>query len=960
MINLFYEKLLPNISYFSDLRIMNILCANVGKGLNSIDTKRKVLHTLYNNAYENKDTHVLALQESGCNDFIPEPFFKQEINKNTDCFVGETDGENFRRGVTTYANPNDSENIELSEVLPKNFEILASSHTYVTKKGSNNSRRATRKLILLNCYRTIHKKFRIKIEEFVEKIEEIMKYCRQKFDIRSFVVAGDFNYSNFRVRGLKEVINAQLYHKNHENSAKTRIDKVFSNIPSCEISHVYDTCENKKGDSGHKAYNIKIGNPSCPPEYINIVKMSIVKLNSKNFDVRGCLDINASKEEIEKEAADITKYCQKILENSYIKTLRKKKSHSAKVLDAIEEEAEALECGKNKNPSKTLYRLVTNFKEGLYSSTDSESPPVQELAAKITDKLEALEPVNYPLMQSVVSRLAPEHKIDLIMPEPQVIVDCMLSVSNSAALDYHKLSLKYVKVIVSHSKVMRKRIIALFRCCLKRGLHPDVFSVDVIRFLYKRKGPRSKAENYRPITIAPSLGKMLEKVALFLLKQAPDKNHKNHAYIEKRSCLTAICSAMAKIEKIKNSDAGIDGNTKVVALSMDDASSAFECIPHRCPEMWCRANFTCRDIKIDEYVGSYLQRKSIALNELNIPAYEIKKRFKKRTSPQGSLLSPFFWRIFDMIFGEIFSSFLESAVEENKFLTSTDEENFTDDKYTALHMLFPKCMSTREIGVEINKIIKMVRELLIVATTSVGCKINPSKSESIVEKKFTEFVKNGKSEFVWLGYSLALNSRYELVFTEKKLHQSTETTRTLINKIFTYTECIAMRRRVFVIYVAPIIELYMPLAISANRFEKYLESFQHSMLGMVLCLDHRCSALKCREVLNISSVQEKAKKCADRLMNFDNIEWMETAALRATRFIERSNMSLRSNRRLTAKQIDRLDFVGRVVNLGKKDEPRKMKRNFNLKAAKDFSKKTKRLQAKFVKNKKKKSVSPKA
>ena len=128
---------------------MNILCANVGRGLNSIEAKRKILHTLYENAYKNGETHVLAIQESGCNEFIPEPFFKQEIHKNTDCVVGEDGGENLRRGVTTYANPNDSEKIDLSEILPKNFEIVASIHNYVSKKGLRNSRRANKKLMLV-------------------------------------------------------------------------------------------------------------------------------------------------------------------------------------------------------------------------------------------------------------------------------------------------------------------------------------------------------------------------------------------------------------------------------------------------------------------------------------------------------------------------------------------------------------------------------------------------------------------------------------------------------------------------------------------------------------------------------------------------------------------------------------------------------------------------------------------
>ena len=203
---------------------------------------------------------------------------------------------------------------------------------------------------------------------------------------------------------------------------------------------------------------------------------------------------------------------------------------------------------------------------------------------------------------------------------------------------------------------------------------------------------REEAENYRPITIAPSLGKMLEKVALAILKQAPDLNEKNHAYVEKRSCLTAICAAMADIESKKHEKCP-EGCVRVLALSLDDASSAFECIPHRAIEYWCQESLNCQEIPMDKFVASYLARTSFALNEHGEPAVEIKKRYVKRTSPQGSILSPFFWRIFDMIFSEIFREFLDVAVEEIPELESYSDENFADDKYTGQNLIIRDCFS---------------------------------------------------------------------------------------------------------------------------------------------------------------------------------------------------------------------------------------------------------------------------
>ena len=71
-------------------------------------------------------------------------------------------------------------------------------------------------------------------------------------------------------------------------------------------------------------------------------------------------------------------------------------------------------------------------------------------------------------------------------------------------------------------------------------------------------------------------------------------------------------------------------------------------------------------------------------------------------------------------------------------------------------------------------------------------------------------------------------------------------------------------------------------------------------------------------------------RCADRLVKFENVEWELIAQKRAKKFIERSNLSLRSGRRLTAKEYERLDFVGRVVEMGNKKicRPKKCRIDF--------------------------------
>ena len=405
---------------------------------------------------------------------------------------------------------------------------------------------------------------------------------------------------------------------------------------------------------------------------------------------------------------------------------------------------------------------------------------------------------------------------------------------------------------------------------------------------------------------------------------------------------------MAEIEteKHENNDPTV---VKVCVISLDDCSQAFESIPHRGIVYWCEENFICDEVAVSKFVGSYLVRDSFALNEFGQPSHLIKKQYLNRSSPQGSILSPFFWRIYDLIFSEIYEDLLIYAAEVVPEISKFNLENFADDKYTALHLLFKKGTDVRTIGERINAILILVRELLIEATTAVGCSINPSKSESIVDHRFVRFVKEGKSDFVWLGYSLGLNSKYELIFTANKLNQSIESTRRLVDKIFIYTDKIYLKYKVFMVYVIPIIEIFLPLAISNNRFQKILESFQHSMVCKILGVNFRCSAEKCRELLEVTEIEVRMLRCADRLVKFENVEWEMISQKRAKKFIERSNLSLRSGRRLTAKEYDRLDFVGRVVELGNKKIPKSKKPNIDFGKVASEAKAIRRKQAMYKK-----------
>ena len=119
----------------------------------------------------------------------------------------------------------------------------------------------------------------------------------------------------------------------------------------------------------------------------------------------------------------------------------------------------------------------------------------------------------------------------------------ILKTCNSGARDHRDLSLKLTKALISNSKAVLNFLYGLMKGMTKTGYVPKEWKIDLISFLYKRKGERSDPKNWRPITIAASYGKHFEKISLYQLRRLGDRNPDNHAYIVDKSCLAAVLAS---------------------------------------------------------------------------------------------------------------------------------------------------------------------------------------------------------------------------------------------------------------------------------------------------------------------------------------------------------------------------------------------------------------------------------
>ena len=160
---------------------------------------------------------------------------------------------------------------------------------------------------------------------------------------------------------------------------------------------------------------------------------------------------------------------------------------------------------------------------------------------------------------------------------------------------------------------------------------------------------------------------------------------------------------------------------------------------------------------------------------------------------------------------------------------------------TAAVLKFDKQITDEQIEEYILKLKNECRSAMCTATAIIGCGINPTKSEVILppNRQIESLGKEGKNDFVWLGYSLKLTTDMYLSFTDDRAMEKFEATQQIINDIFQYVFSPFIRWKIFKIFVSPIIEWFLFATINKPMHElaaaNYCDVFQMNML---------CSAIK--------------------------------------------------------------------------------------------------------------------
>lgn len=177
----------------------------------------------------------------------------------------------------------------------------------------------------------------------------------------------------------------------------------------------------------------------------------------------------------------------------------------------------------------------------------------------------------------------------------------------------------------------KAEFVAVYGKCVAEGVFPRVWKDGRLLVLPKGNGkPLSDPKAYRPITLLPVLGKVLERV---LLRCAPGlvssiSDHQ-HGFVRGRSTVTALGTLL---------DAARAGTEKYVHAILLDISGAFD--NAWWPMIMVKAKRSCPP-NIYRMLADYFSERRVAM----IAGHHAEWKVATMGCPQGSVLGPTLWNI---------------------------------------------------------------------------------------------------------------------------------------------------------------------------------------------------------------------------------------------------------------------------------------------------------------------------
>ena len=275
----------------------------------------------------------------------------------------------------------------------------------------------------------------------------------------------------------------------------------------------------------------------------------------------------------------------------------------------------------------------------------------------------------------------------------------------------------------------------------------------------------------------------------------------------------------------------------------------------------------------DAFESVELGKVAISCGNGEVNKQKINRIHHNKTAPQGSLLSPLLWRIFDAILTSIYKKALNKLVSKSIYnVLCIDHTSYADDHLSTFTIRVKASEQKKEIAAMIRGLTLTCRGLLIDSSRIIGCGVNPAKSESIVPEVWHAELKKidpgfeVKASFKWLGYYLIITNDGQLIFDIETMITKLKTLERLRDNIFQYTENVFLKFKIYKTYFAPFVEFYAPIIVQSNlNITTELHRFQHNCICAAFNACHTISRSGLEKAVGEPSVLFKAIRFAKRI-----------------------------------------------------------------------------------------------